>query len=219
MIEIYAGLIREIYVNWALKIDSQGKAYLVDQGNPETSQQFPIAGGARVFNGCTLRKIQKATNGGNGQASGKSSATTSGAGSTSGSGSNATPGCDQADDSDCQSDIPEDVRGKISVSASDEDENFKQIQPGAGKDLTSYNQSVNAVGKAFEDHMKSEAGKSDQTSYAFPADADNKVKFRKDEHVDESFPEMVCFLLPFRDCFPGGSRPSPGFPISQEFRE
>lgn len=47
----------ELFINWAIKIDANGKAYLVDEGHPETSQQFPLAGGARMFNYCTMRKI------------------------------------------------------------------------------------------------------------------------------------------------------------------
>ncbi|MFZ2960234.1 MAG: hypothetical protein WA705_25410 [Candidatus Ozemobacteraceae bacterium] len=90
---------KELFVNWAIKIDRMGNTFLVDQGNPETSQQFPISGGARFLNQSVNRAIRPGLVGADmgtcssGQGvGGYGNKTTSGAGSTAGQGSNATPG-------------------------------------------------------------------------------------------------------------------------------
>ncbi|MBF0406715.1 MAG: hypothetical protein HQM10_05140 [Candidatus Riflebacteria bacterium] len=50
----------ELSIRWTIKIDQNGKAYMIDENNPETTQQFPIGGGSRMLNSCTMRKINSA---------------------------------------------------------------------------------------------------------------------------------------------------------------
>lgn len=48
----------ELFVNWAVQLNEDGTMDIVDQGNPETCQQFPVAGGARMFNACVMRRVK-----------------------------------------------------------------------------------------------------------------------------------------------------------------
>lgn len=48
----------ELFVKWTVQLNDDGTMALVDQGNPECTTQYPVGGGSRMFNVCTMRKIQ-----------------------------------------------------------------------------------------------------------------------------------------------------------------